>query len=115
MPRNRLPVRQARSRQEKLRKDSNLRPSLWRVGSKDVRYGNGQYLSDIAPGTRTPAELSRDFLGIPFQGRRFTHYIEVDVTGLNVIQGRAGVFVVPNDVPLDVSQRIISHGRVPTP
>lgn len=46
---------------------NSLNPSLWRVGTKDVRYGNGQYVSDIVPGTRTPAELSRDFLGQPFQ------------------------------------------------
>jgi HYD1 signature containing ADP-ribosyltransferase len=94
---------------------SELRPSLWRAGTKDVRYGNGQYLSDITPGMRTPAELSYDFLGIPFQGRRFTHFVEVDVSGLRVIEGRAGVFVIPNDVPLDLFERIISSGEVPRP
>src|SRR5262245_57697177 len=92
-----------------------LRASLWRAGTKDVRYGNGHYLSDIVPGTRTPAELSHGFLGIPFQGRRFTHYVEIDVSGLPVIQGRQGVFVVPNDVPLDVPGRIISRGKATTP
>lgn len=93
----------------------NLRPSLWSAGTKDVRYGNGQYLSDIAPGTKTPADLSRAFLRIPFQGQRFTHFVEVDVSGLPVIQGRSGVFVVPNSTPLDVGGRIISSGRVPIP
>jgi hypothetical protein len=92
-----------------------LRPSLWYAGTKDVRYGNGQYLSDIVPGTRTPAQLSYDFLGQPFQGRRFTNFVQVDVSGLPVIQGRPGVFVVPNSAPLDVSGRVISNGRVPTP
>jgi hypothetical protein len=77
-----------------------------------VRYGNGQYLSDIEPGKLKLTELSRLFLGILFQGRRFTHFVEVDVTGLEVIPGRSGVFVVPNDGPLDVSQRIVSSGRV---
>ncbi len=92
-----------------------LRPSLWYAGTKDVRYGNGQYLSDIMPGARTPAQLSRDFLGRPFQGRRFTHFVEVDVSGLRVIQGRPGVLVVPNSAPLDVSGRVISSGGVPKP
>jgi hypothetical protein len=30
-----------------------LRPSLKSVNRRDVRYGNGQYLSDIKPGTKT--------------------------------------------------------------
>jgi hypothetical protein len=52
------------------------------VGTKDVRYGNGQYLSNIVPGTMTPAQLSRSFLGRPFHGSRFTHYVEIDATRL---------------------------------
>jgi hypothetical protein len=48
-----------------------LRPSLWYAGTKDVRYGNGQYLSDIVPGTKTPAELSRAFLRVPFSRPAF--------------------------------------------
>jgi RHS repeat-associated protein len=91
----------------------SLRPSLWRVGTKDVRYGNGQYVSDILPGTRTPSQLSRDFLGQPFQGKRFTHYVEIDVTGLGAVQGRPGVFVIPNEVPLDLTGRLLSSGKVP--
>ncbi|MGY4397672.1 hypothetical protein ACVWZA_002869 [Sphingomonas sp. UYAg733] len=69
----------------------SLNPSLWRAGTKDVRYGNGQYVSDFAPGTKTPAQLSREFLGRPFHGDRFTHYVEIDATGLGAIPGRVGV------------------------
>ena len=58
----------------------------------DVRFGNGQYLSDMEPGIKTPAQLSRALLGQPFQGRRFTHYLEIDVTGLVVVQGRGNIF-----------------------
>lgn len=90
-----------------------LNPSLWRSGTKDVAYGNGQYLSDIVPGTRTSAELSRDFLGQPFQGRRFTNYVEIDASGLGAVQGRAGVYVIPNQVPLDLTGRLLSSGKVP--
>jgi len=57
--------------------------------------------------------LSRDFLGIPFQGSRFTHYVEIDATGLGAVQGRAGVYVIPNETPLDLTGRLISSGRVP--
>lgn len=92
---------------------NSLRPSLWRTGTKDVRYGNGQYVSDIVPGTRTPAELSRDFLGQPFQGKRFTHYVEIDATGLGAVEKRSGVYVIRNDVPLDLTGRLLSSGKVP--
>ena len=87
-----------------------LLPSLKAVNPKDARFGNGQYLSDIVPGTRTPAQLSRTFLGQPFQGARFTHFVEIDVEGLQVIKGRSGVLVVPNEGPLDLAGRIISSG-----
>lgn len=54
--------------------------------------------------------LSRALLGNPFQGRRFTHFVEIDVTGFQVVQGRAGVFVIPNDQPLDLTGRIVRSG-----
>lgn len=89
-----------------------LNPSLKIINPKDVRYGEGQYLSDILPGTKTPAQLSREFLGIPFRADKYTNFVEIDVTGLNVIQGRPGVFVVPNTTPLDLTGRILSSGAV---
>ncbi|WP_253864971.1 HYD1 signature containing ADP-ribosyltransferase family protein [Prauserella halophila] len=87
-----------------------LNPSLRSVNPKDVRYGNGQYVSDIVPGTRTCAQLSRCFLGQPFQGRQFENYVEIDVRGLNVIKGRDGVYVIPGELPLDISRRLTSSG-----
>jgi hypothetical protein len=88
-----------------------LFPSLKQLNPKDARYGNGQYLSDIAPGTKSAAQLSREFLGMPFQGARFTHYVEIDVRGLNVVQGRPGVYVVPNEGELQLINRIMSSGK----
>jgi HYD1 signature containing ADP-ribosyltransferase len=90
-----------------------LRASTKALNPNDVRYGNGQYISDFAPGTKTPAQLSREFLGQPFQGQRFSHYVEIDVSGLNVVQGRNGVFVIPNDVPLPLGGRVVGSGPVP--
>jgi HYD1 signature containing ADP-ribosyltransferase len=87
-----------------------LNPSLKSVNPSDARYGNGQYLSDIAPGSKTGAQLSRSFLNNPFQAARFSNYVEIDTSGLNVVQGRAGVFVVPGETPLDLTGRIISWG-----
>jgi hypothetical protein len=88
-----------------------LNPSLKSVNPADARYGNGQYLSDVQPGSMSCAQLSRCFLGQPFQGSRFTNYVEIDVTGLDIIKGRPGVFVNPSETPLDLAGRIVSWGR----
>ena len=44
----------------------------------------------------TSNQLSRTLLGAPFWGLRFTNFVEIDVSGLNVVEGRAGVFVIPS-------------------
>ncbi len=80
-----------------IRESGELRPSLKAANPTDAKFGDGQYLSDIAPGSRTCSQLSRCFLGMPFQGARFTHYVEIDVTGLNVMKGRDNVFVILGD------------------
>lgn len=87
-----------------------LHPSTAATSPRDVRYGDGQYLTDIEPGTMTAAQLSRVLIGHPFQGRRFTHYVAIEVAGLTVIQGRPGVFVIPNDHPLDLTGRVVRSG-----
>jgi hypothetical protein len=88
-----------------------MRPSLKANNPKDARYGDGQYLTDIVPGTKTPGQLSAAFLRVGWLGRNFTHYVEIDVSGLNVVEGRPGVFVIPNNGPLDLTGRILSSGR----
>ncbi|MFI7272337.1 HYD1 signature containing ADP-ribosyltransferase family protein [Streptomyces sp. NPDC049879] len=88
-------------------------PSLRATNPKDARYGDGQYLTDIVPGTRTLGQLSYAFLRIPWAGRRFTHYVEINVQGLDVIQAadRPDVFVILNQGNLDLTGRILSSGR----
>ena len=88
-----------------------LNPSLKANNPKDARYGDGQYLSDIKPNTQTPAGLARKFIHVPNK-YKYTHYVEIDVTNLEVIEGREGVFVIPNSSPLDLTDRIISAGEV---
>jgi HYD1 signature containing ADP-ribosyltransferase len=90
-----------------------LNASTLERNSKDVRYGNGQYLSDIVPREKSHAQLSREFLRLPYLGRKFTHYVEIDIEGLVIIEGRRGVFVVPNYEALTISERIVSWGVVP--
>ena len=83
---------------------------LGSVNPNDVRYGNGQFVSDVVPGTRRWAQLSMCFLGQPFHERRFTHFVENNVDGLSVVEGRDGVFVIPGEIPLDLMGRIVSWG-----
>lgn len=87
-----------------------LNPSLGGPGTKDARYGDGQYVSDIPPGDCSASQLSRRFLGVPYHTWRFTHYVEVNVTGLEVVCGREHVFVIPGREPLDLTGRIVSWG-----
>lgn len=91
-------------------KTRRLAPSLKANNPKDARYGDGQYLSDIIPGTKRASQLSYLFLGIPYQGRKFTHYLGIQVRDLHVLKGREHVYVVLNSVALDVSERIAFHG-----
>lgn len=60
-------------------------PSLKANNPKDVRYGNGQYLSDIRPETTKPTSLAAKFIRRPNR-YKYTHYAEIDMTGLKVIQ-----------------------------
>lgn len=72
----------------------------------------GQYLSDIVPGTKTPAQLSRKFINNPFQGNKYSHYVEIDVIDLDVTFGRDNVFVILNQESLELTNRIVSFGKV---
>jgi hypothetical protein len=92
-----------------------VRPSLKAVNPRDARYGEGQYLSDIVPGTKTPGQLAYAFLNDPRGWRRYTHYVEIDVTDLIVVEGRQSVFVIPNTEDLNLAGRILSSGPVPRP
>jgi len=93
-----------------IRASGLLLPSTKARNPREARCGDGQYLTDIRPGTMSGARLSRALLGHPFRGWRFTHYVEIDVTGLQVVQGRSNVFVILNDRPLDLTGRVVRSG-----
>ncbi|WP_202948737.1 HYD1 signature containing ADP-ribosyltransferase family protein, partial [Chromobacterium haemolyticum] len=44
-------------------------------------------------------------------GKKTSNYIAIDTTGLNVQKGRDGVYVIPNDKPLDIKGRVVNHGK----
>ena len=88
-----------------------LNPSLKANNPKDARFGDGQYLSDIKPDNQTPVSLAQRFIHRPNR-YKYTHYVEIDISDLEVIKGREGVYVIPNSEPLDLTDRIISTGSV---
>lgn len=96
---------------EGIKSSKVIRPSLRANNPKDARFGDGQYLSDILPGTKTLGQLSMLFFGIPWSGKRFTHFFSLDVSGLNVTFGRPHVYVVKNSGNLGISGKIVQHGR----
>jgi hypothetical protein len=92
-------------------KSKTLLPSTRARNPKDARYGDGQYMTDIAPGAKRLAQLSRIFLGHPWAGPRFSHRVDIQVGGLTVVFGRANVFVILNTGPLDIKDRLVGYGR----
>ncbi len=97
--------------QEGILRSGQLRASLKSTNPKDARYGDGQYLSDIVPGSKKNSQLSSSFVRSPYHGARFTHYVEIDVTGLEVVMGREHVYVILGKAPLDVAGRIVGWGK----
>jgi hypothetical protein len=87
-----------------------LLPSLRDVNPRDARYGDGQYLSDVRPGSMPPSRLSRCLVGLPWQWRRFTHYVEVDVAGLDLVLCRSNVYLIPGREPLPLEGRTVCWG-----
>ncbi|MGW5604881.1 putative T7SS-secreted protein [Streptomyces sp. NPDC003753] len=90
-----------------------LRPSLKASNVKDAKFGDGQYLSDTTPGTKTPGQLSYAFLRVPWAGHKFSHFLELDVRGLEVWRSidRPDVYLIPGQQPLNVAGRILRHGK----
>jgi RHS repeat-associated protein len=97
-------------RMKKIVDSQELYPSTKANNPKDAIYGDGQYLTDIQPGTKTQGQLARALIGVPWGGSKFTHYVEIGTTGLEVFEKRPGVFYIPNSGSLDLTGRIAGSG-----
>lgn len=88
-------------------------PSIKANNPKDARFGDGQYMSDIQTRTKTPGQLSHAFVRVPWAGHKFSHFFEIDVRGMEIMRSveRPDVYVYLNNGPLDLTGRIISHGK----
>jgi len=90
-----------------IRESGELLPS---IGVKNARYGVGQYLTDIKPGSLTMGQTSRRLFGVPWNKTYLTHYLEIDVTGLNVVKNAPYNYLIPNSGSLNLGGRVVGGG-----
>lgn len=55
-------------------------------------------------------QLSYKLTTTPWNASNFTHFLEIDVSGLDVLNPREGTFVIPGEDPLDLSGGRILRG-----
>ncbi len=90
-----------------IRASEELFPS---TGFTHARFGPGQYFTDIAPHTTTAKNLTGKLFRFPVIKNKMTHFIEVDVSGLNVIKNAPYNYVIPGTSNLNLSGRIVNGG-----
>lgn len=88
-------------------KSKVLKPS---IGVKNARHGPGQYLTDLSSEGLTPGQVSRQLYGVPWNETKVSHFIDIDVSGLNVINNAPGNFLIPGTKGLPLGERIINGG-----
>ena len=94
----------------------------------DVPFGPGQFLTDIAPervlagpksaisaeqqaqGFMSRWQLSQQLFTTPWKAPQLTHFLEIDVSGLDILNPRPGTFLIPGESPLDLTGRIVRGG-----
>jgi RHS repeat-associated protein len=83
-------------------------------GPKVAYYGSGQYLTNIAPGSGLSRyQISYRLYTTPWNFRKVSNWVAIDVTGLDVQQHTPYIFRVPGEDPLDLTGRIVGSGVTP--
>jgi hypothetical protein len=58
----------------------------------------------------TKRQASRRLFGVPWNSKKMSHFIELDVSGLNVTKNGPYNFLVPGNSSLSIQGIIINHG-----
>ncbi|WP_081754828.1 HYD1 signature containing ADP-ribosyltransferase family protein [Paenibacillus durus] len=87
-----------------------INPSLKSVRPKDARYGDGVYLTDIAPNTMSYQDLSQKLYNNRNQTNKTYYFIAIDITDLIIKYGRDNVYIYLSQTPLDISDRLVNAG-----
>lgn len=111
---------------EGMNNSTKLLPSS---GAKNARFGNGQYFTDISPdniggdtlrdlseadikaGKISKGQLAVVLYGDARKTKSLSHFVAIDLTGLEVEEVRPGTFLIKSDEPLDISNRIVKVGK----
>ena len=80
------------------------------IGAKNARYGSGQYLTDLMSEGLSSGQVSRRLFGVPWNGSKVTHFIDINVGGLNTIKNAPFNYLVPGTNSLPLGGRIVNHG-----
>ena len=91
-------------------RDMAIVSSTFARRQSDVRYGDGVYLTDLAPGTLRASRLLRRIIGQPFPRSKVAYHVGVDIRGLEVSFGRDHVYVIPGRGDLDIRGRLVADG-----
>ena len=102
-----------------------FRPS---IGYKNARHGDGQYFTDMSPdnivtfakkdlsaeqissGQISLGQASQKLYGIPYNAKKMTHYIQIDVKGLDISNPKPGIFLNKSNTNLNLGGRIKGSG-----
>jgi len=88
-----------------------LNPSLKANNPNDARHGNGQYFTDLNPFSYTSSQIARRLINIP-NPYKYTCYVAIDVSGLEIENPATNIYVHQSETPLDLSGRIVGVGFV---
>ena len=80
-----------------------LLPSLKANNPKDARHGDGQYFTDLNPALYTSSQIARRLINIPNQ-YKYTCYIAIDVTGLEIENPANNMFIKVNFLLISVEE-----------
>lgn len=58
----------------------------------------------------TSGQVSRRLFGVPWNSSKVTHFIDINVDGLNTIKNAPHNYLVPGTSPLPLEEIIINHG-----
>ncbi|MEU4240265.1 HYD1 signature containing ADP-ribosyltransferase family protein [Actinoplanes sp. NPDC026619] len=77
---------------------------------ENARFGDGQYFSDVRPGSMPLYKMSELFFRTSKKADRITHYVEISVRSLDVQEPRPHTMVVLNSGNLNVRGLMIAAG-----
>ena len=74
-----------------------------------ARFGDGIYFTDLESSQYTRGQLSYKLYSVPYNYRKLTYYMKINVNGLNIIQNSQHNFSIPGKNVLPLQGRILDR------